>query len=78
MNIRITDLARKATEDEVKELFSQFGEVKSVSIVMDKATGKSKGFGFIEMKSRAEGSNAISNLNKKKFMGQRLTVKKVN
>lgn len=77
MNIRITGLARKATESEVKELFKPFGTVTSVTIVMDRATGKSKGFGFIEMENRSEATKAISELNKKKFLGERLTVKEV-
>jgi len=62
MNIYVGNLSYQATEDDLKSAFSRFGEVTSVSIIRDKFTGQSKGFGFVEMKSRADGEKAIKEL----------------
>jgi RNA recognition motif-containing protein len=62
MNIYIGNLAPEVTEDELKQEFAVFGEVTSVSIIKDKYSGKSKGFGFVEMTSQTEGQTAISSL----------------
>ena len=63
-----------ATEGEVEELFASMGAVKSVSIVMDRTTGQSKGFGFVEMSTDAEAEAAINSLNGTMMNGRRLTV----
>ena len=76
MNIQITDLSRKITEDELIKLFTAYGTVSSTTIVMDKVTGKSKGFGFVEMADEKEALLAIEKLNKTKVGGQRIRVKK--
>ena len=76
MNILITDLSRKTTEEELTKLFTEYGTVSSTTIVMDKKTGKSKGFGFIEIEDEKEAFAAISNLNKTKVGGQKISVKK--
>ncbi len=76
MNIQITDLSRKTTEDELSKLFAEFGSVSSTTIIMDKVTGKSKGFGFVEMADDKEALSAIKKLHKTKVSGQKISVKK--
>lgn len=77
MNIRITNLSRKITEVELEELFKVYGDVSSVTIVMDPKTKMSKGFAFVEMKNMSEVKKAVSGLNKTKVKGERITVKVV-
>jgi len=62
------------TEDALKEYFAQAGSVASAVIIMDKMTGRSKGFGFVEMSTDEEAQNAISMFNDKEFDGRKLTV----
>jgi cold-inducible RNA-binding protein len=59
----VGNLSYSATEDGIKELFTPFGEVASVKIITDAATGRSKGFGFVEMTNDDEGEKAIASLN---------------
>lgn len=61
-------------EDTLKEYFSQAGNVESAVIIMDKMSGRSKGFGFVEMSTKEEADNAISMFNDKDFEGRKLTV----
>ncbi len=61
-------------EDALKELFSQAGNVVSAVIIMDKMSGRSKGFGFVEMSSDDEAQKAISMFNDQEFEGRKLTV----
>jgi RNA recognition motif-containing protein len=61
-------------EDALKELFAQAGSVVSAVIIMDKMSGRSKGFGFVEMSSQDEASKAISMFNDQEFEGRKLTV----
>lgn len=61
-------------EDSLKEYFSAAGTVVSATIIMDKMSGRSKGFGFVEMSSDAEAQNAVSMFNGKDFEGRNLTV----
>jgi cold-inducible RNA-binding protein len=74
MNIYIGNLPFQASEEDIKELFTAFGEVSSVSIIKDKYTGQSRGFGFIEMPNTNEGQAAIQGLNGKEFMERSLVV----
>ena len=74
MNIFIGNLARDASEEELKEAFAAFGEVASVAIIKDKFSGESKGFGFVEMPAREAAQAAIAELNGKPFKGRPLTV----
>ncbi|MDA3955699.1 RNA-binding protein [Oceanispirochaeta sp.] len=76
MKILITDLSRKTTEDELSKLFTAYGIVSSTTIIMDKITGKSKGFGFVEMVHEKEALLAIKKLNKSTVNGERMSVKK--
>ena len=73
MNIYVGNLSYDATEDQLRELFGQFGEVQSASIIMDRATGKSRGFGFVEMADDAQAQAAIEALHQKDFNGRALT-----
>lgn len=67
-------LPYSTTEDAVREAFSQAGTVENVSIITDKMTGRSKGFGFVEMSNDDEAQAAIDMWNGKDFDGRRLTV----
>ncbi len=74
MNIYVGNLAFSVTEDSLKKLFSEFGEVESAKIIMDRYTNRSKGFGFIEMPSNSEADQAIKNLNGKRIDGSNIKV----
>ena len=74
MNIYVGNLSRTATEESLRSLFSQFGDVSSVKLIKDKFTGSPKGFGFIEMNNSNEATAAIAELNGQEFEGQRLRV----
>jgi cold-inducible RNA-binding protein len=63
-----------ATEESLRDLFSSIGEVESVSIITDRDTGRSKGFGFVEMSSAEDAQKAIEQLNGTKFMERALIV----
>jgi len=67
-------MSYEVTEEDLKQSFEQFGQVESVAIITDKFTGKSKGFGFVEMASKAEGRSAIDGLNGKELKGRTLNV----
>jgi RNA recognition motif-containing protein len=75
MNILIRKISRKTTESDLQKLFSQYGAVSSLNIVMDEKTGKSKGFGFVEMEDLAEAKAAIQGLNGKLLDGEKIRVK---
>lgn len=70
----VGNLSYKADEETVREIFSEVGDVLSVKIITDAATGRSKGFGFVEMSSDADAEKAISSLNGKTIMDRALTV----
>jgi RNA recognition motif-containing protein len=74
MNIYVGNLLFDVTEDELKELFAPFGQITEVRLIMDKFSGKSKGFGFIEMPSKEEAEKAIAGLNGKDMKGRAMTV----
>ncbi len=74
MKIYVGNLAREATEDEVKAAFEAFGKVASVGVIRDRFTGESRGFGFVEMESKEEALAAMTGLNAKEFKGRALTV----
>ncbi len=74
MNIYVGNLAYTATEETLKQLFEEFGQVTSAKIITDKFTGSSRGFGFVEMAFAEEGQQAITELNGKDFEGRNLTV----
>ena len=74
MNIYIGNLSPRTSEDELRGVFEEFGEVDSVKIIKDNFTGKSKGFGFIEMPNQSQAQAAITGLNGKELGGSALTV----
>ncbi|MGC1240066.1 MAG: RNA-binding protein [Chryseosolibacter sp.] len=74
MNIYVGNLSRQAGEMEVRTLFAEFGEVKSVKIIKDNVTGESRGFGFVEMTDESQGSQAVRELDSKEFQNRRLKV----
>jgi RNA recognition motif-containing protein len=74
MNIYVANISFRAREQDLKELFSQYGEVASVKIVTDRETGRSRGFGFIEMPNDSEGKKAIAELNGFEFSQRNLVV----
>ncbi len=76
MKLIIRNLARTTTEAEIKKMFSAHGTVQSCSLVMDKKTGISKGFGFIEMPKPGDAKAAMKNLNGKEVAGSKIRVKK--
>ena len=74
MNIYVGNLSWDAGEEDLRQLFSEFGQIQTVSIIKDKKSGKSKGFGFVEMAAAEEANKAIGALNNKEFMGRPLVV----
>ena len=70
----IGNLPYAATEEDLKTRFSQAGTVTSVALIKDRATGRAKGFGFVEMASSEEAQKAISMFNGQDFMGRTITV----
>ena len=70
----VGSLSYQATEAEVRQLFEQYGKVSSVTIVMDRDTGRAKGFGFVEMDVQAEAEAAIKKLNGSSFGGREIVV----
>ena len=63
MNIYLGNLSREVTEDELRKAFEAFGQVASVSIIKDRYSGESRGFGFVEMPTKTEAQAAINGLN---------------
>jgi len=74
INIYVGNLNFRTDEQQVRELFSQFGTVDRVSLITDRETGRSKGFGFVEMSNDAEGKAAIAALDGKEHDGRPLRV----
>jgi cold-inducible RNA-binding protein len=74
MNLYVGNLLFDVAENDLKSIFEPFGQVTEVRLIMDKYTGKSKGFGFIEMPSRDEALKAIAELNGKDMKGRPMTV----
>ncbi len=74
MNIFIGSLSYSVREDELRELFEDFGEVTSCKIITDRETGRSKGFGFVEMAQKSDAENAIEELNGKSVQDREIAV----
>ena len=70
----VGNLTYQVNETDLEQLFSQFGTVQSAQVIQDRETGRSKGFGFVEMGSDAEAQAAIQALNEQEHEGRRLTV----
>jgi len=76
MKLIIRNLARSTTEEEVKALFQEYGTVQSCDLVLDKTTGGSKGFAFVEMPKSGEAKVAMKNLNNMIVAGNKIRVKR--
>jgi RNA recognition motif-containing protein len=74
MNMYVSNLSFHTTDDDLKTLFSQFGAVSSAKVITDRETGRSRGFGFVEMESTKEGNEAMKNLNQKEIEGRAMSV----
>lgn len=74
MNIYVGNLHYEISEDQLKEIFEEYGEVTSSKIISDRETGRSKGFGFIEMANDEEANQAISELNDAELKGRNMRV----
>ena len=75
MNIFIAGLSYNISDSELGELFTEYGEVTSSKVVTDRETGRSKGYGFIEMADEEAGNKAIEELNGAEFEGRQMVVK---
>lgn len=78
MNIFVAKLNYSTSPKDLENLFEQYGAVSSARVIRDKETGKSKGFGFVEMEDDNAAQNAINNLNEQTFMGRTIVVKPAN
>lgn len=78
MNIFVAKLSYGTTGEELQSLFEQYGDVDSAKVIMDRETGRSKGFGFVEMPNEEEGQSAIDELNDSELDGRTIVVKKAN
>lgn len=74
MNLYVSNLSFNTGDNELKELFATFGTVTSAKVITDRTTGQSRGFGFVEMESDAQGDDAIQGLDKKEIEGRPMSV----
>jgi RNA recognition motif-containing protein len=74
MNIYVGNLAPEVTEEDLKTAFSAFGQVQTATVIKDKFSGESRGFGFVEMPAKAEAQTAITEMNGKDLKGRTLNV----
>ncbi len=74
MNIYVGNLSAKTTEDELRQAFESFGDVDTAKIIKDNLTGRSRGFGFVEMPNQDQAQAAIAGLNGQELAGSPLTV----
>ncbi len=74
MNMYVSNLSFHTTDDNLRELFEKFGAVSSAKVITDRETGRSRGFGFVEMSEVTEAKNAIQGLNNKEVEGRAMSV----
>ena len=74
MNIYVGNLSFEATDDDLRQAFEAYGQVESAQIIRDRASGRSRGFGFVEMPNQAEALAAIEGLNDTELQGRNLRV----
>ena len=74
MNIYVGNLSPQVTDDGLKSLFSEFGEIASARVIRDRFSNEPRGFGFVEINAKQDAINAIEGLNGREYMGQMLTV----
>lgn len=73
-SIYVGNLAHEATEDELRQVFAEFGTVSNISIIKDRETGRPRGFAFVEMSDAGQATEAIRQLNLKEIQGRAITV----
>jgi RNA recognition motif-containing protein len=78
MKLLVRNLSRSTTELQVQELFERYGKVQSCDLVLDKDTGASKGFGFVELPNQGEAKAAVKSLNGLELDGNKIRVKKAD
>lgn len=74
MNMYVSNLSYHITDDELRKLFAEFGTVTSAKVITDRETGRSRGFGFVEMESEKDGNEAMKKLNQKEVEGKMISV----
>jgi RNA recognition motif-containing protein len=74
MNIFVSNLSFRVNDEDLKQLFEEYGEISSARVITDKYTGKSRGFGFVEMSSETDAKKAIEELDKAEYDGKVITV----
>lgn len=74
MNIYVGQLPYSVNEDELREMFSEYGEIASINLIKDRFSGQSKGFGFVDMPNNSEADKAIKALNKSMLNGREIKV----
>jgi RNA recognition motif-containing protein len=74
MNMYVSNLSFHTTDEDLRKLFSEFGTVTSAKVITDRETGRSRGFGFVEMDSDQEANTAMKNLNNKEVEGRTMSV----
>lgn len=74
MNMYVSNLGFHTTDDDLRKLFEEFGQVSSAKVITDRETGRSRGFGFVEMKSNTEANAAMDKLNGKDVEGRTISV----
>ncbi|MEC9341702.1 MAG: RNA-binding protein [Pseudomonadota bacterium] len=74
MNIYVGNLPYSTTDEDLREMFAAFGEVSSANVIMDRQSGRSKGFGFVEMSNSSEAESAINALNESSMNGRNIRV----
>jgi RNA recognition motif-containing protein len=74
MNIYVGNLSYSLSESELRDAFAAYGEVSSVKVLMDRETGRSRGFGFVEMPNQSEAESAVAEVNGKEVGGRALRV----
>lgn len=74
MNIYVANLSYQIKDEDLSQIFEEFGEVSSAKVIVDKYNGRSRGFGFVEMPNNEEANQAIKSLNNKEFLGKAISV----
>lgn len=74
MNMYVSNLSFHTTDEDLKNLFAQFGAVSSAKVITDRETGRSRGFGFVEMGAEPEAEAAMKSLNNKEVEGRAMSV----